>query len=333
MSRSLIVLPEDSSQALVKALAEASHSLRIKMFVFSDPVLLQAVIAARKRGLTVRVILNAARRSGKDENSESRSVLRHAGIEVLDGNPAFDLTHEKSMVVDERLAYIMSLNWQTKNLTETRDYAVVTSHTHEVHEVMECFDADWARGVFTPGDHSHLIWCVGNGRQRLGKLIDAARHAIWLQNERYQDQVIIEHLVRARVRGVNVHIMAPPPHKLKKDKLIEGVGGLRILSDVGAKIHRLKHIKLHAKMLLIDGERAIVGSINLSPGSFDSRRELAIELDDEHAIRRLRDVVKSDWESSHVLDLSDQALVSELEEYDENVAEDLALGQHSNKPA
>lgn len=327
MSRSLIVLPEDSSQALVKAVAEASHSLRIKMFVFCDPTLLQAVIAARQRGLTVRVILNAARRSGEDENSESRSLLRDAGIEVLDGNPAFDLTHEKSMVVDDRLAYIMSLNWQTKNLTETRDYAVVTSHQHEVEEVMECFDADWVRGAFTPGSHSHLIWCVGNGRQRLGKLIDAARHSVWLQNERYQDQVIIEHLVRARVRGVNVYIMAPPPHKLKKDKLIEGVGGLRILADVGAKIHRLKHIKLHAKMLLVDGERAIVGSINLSPGSFDSRRELAIELDDEHAIRRLREVVKSDWENSHVLDLSDKALVSELEEYDGNVAEDLALKQ------
>ena len=28
-------------------------------------------------------------------------------------------------------------------------------------------------------------------------------------------------------------------------------------------------------------KRAIIGSINLAPGSFDSRRELAIEVDDE----------------------------------------------------
>ena len=325
MSRSLIVLPDDSAQALVKAIDEASQSLRVKMFVFSDPTLLQAVIAAQKRGVKVRVVLNPARRSGQDENKDSRAFLRAGGVEVLDGNPAFDLTHEKSMVVDDRAAYIMSLNWQTKNLTETRDYAVVTSHKHEVQEVMECFDADWTRGAFTPGDHSHLIWCVGNGRQRLGKLIDQARHSIWLQNERYQDQTIIEHLVRARRRGVHLHIMAPPPHKLKKDKLIEGVSGLRILSDVGADIHRLRHIKLHAKMLLTDGERAIVGSINLAPGSFDSRRELAIELDDKHAVDRLHQVVKSDWENSRPLDLTDQGLLSELEPYDENVVEDLAL--------
>ena len=72
--------------------------------------------------------------------------------------------------------------------------------------------------------------------------------------------------------------MARPPHTLKKDKLVEGVGGLRILDDVGVKVHKLKDLKLHAKMLLADGERAIVGSINLAPGSFDSRRELAIEV-------------------------------------------------------
>ena len=328
MSRSLIVLPDDSSQPLVNAIAEASHSLRIKMFVFSDPTLLQAVIAAQKRGVKVRVMLNSSRRSGKDENEESSSLLRAAGIEVLAGNPAFDLTHEKSMVVDDRTAYIMSLNWQLKNLAETRDYAVVTSHKHEVDEVMECFDADWTRSSFTPGDHSHLIWCVGNGRQRLGKLIDEARHSIWLQNERYQDQTILEHLVRASRRGVRLHIMAPPPHKLKKDKLVEGVSGLRILADVGARVHRLKHIKLHAKMLLTDGTHAIVGSINLAPGSFDSRRELAIKLDDKHAIDRLHEVVKSDWEGSRPLDLTDQGLLSELQQYDENLVEDLAIKRH-----
>lgn len=49
------------------------------------------------------------------------------------------------------------------------------------------------------------------------------------------------------------------------------------MDDVGIKIHKLKHLKLHGKMMLADGLRAIVGSINLAPGSFDDRRELAIE--------------------------------------------------------
>jgi cardiolipin synthase len=54
---------------------------------------------------------------------------------------------------------------------------------------------------------------------------------------------------------------------------------------LAAKGHTLKHLKLHAEMLLADSKRAIVGSINLAPGSFDARRELAIETDDHHAVR------------------------------------------------
>ena len=65
--------------------------------------------------------------------------------------------------------------------------------------------------------------------------------------------------MRAQMRGVKVHIMSRPPHTLKKEKLIEGVGGLRVMDDVGIKVRKMKHLKLHGKMLLADGLRAIVG--------------------------------------------------------------------------
>ena len=106
--------------------------------------------------------------------------------------------------------------------------------------------------------------------------------------------------------------MARPPHKLKKDKLVEAVGGLRIMHDVGAKVHKLKHLKLHGKMLLADEERAIVGSINLAPGSFDARRELAVETDAGHVVKRLVKITHEDWENSHPLDLSDEGLLADL---------------------
>ncbi|MGA9568371.1 MAG: phospholipase D-like domain-containing protein [Candidatus Korobacteraceae bacterium] len=331
MSRSLIVLPDDSARPILDAINHSSKSLRIKMFLFSDPAVLQAVIAARKRGVSVRVMLNPARRSGESENDETRKLLKSAGVDVLDGNPQFDLTHEKSMVVDDETAFIMSFNWEPKDLTETRDYAVVTSAHHEVAEVMECFDADWSRKPFVSGEHSHLIWCVGNGRERIGRFIDEAKHTLWLQNERYQDPAIIERLVRARERGVKIHVMARAPHKLKKEKLLEGVGGLRILDDVGVKVHKLKGLKLHAKLLLADNVRGIVGSINLAPGSFDSRRECAIEVRDEDVVGRLHEVTHNDWKNSHPLDLTDAGLLAELQDSDESAAEDLALDTHDGK--
>ena len=61
-----------------------------------------------------------------------------------------------------------------------------------------------------------------------------------IQNERFQDAVIIERLVRAVRQGIKVRIMVRPPHTLSPDKLVEGVGGLRILDDVGVKIHKTK---------------------------------------------------------------------------------------------
>jgi len=312
MSHTLIVLPDDTAKPIVDAINAATHVLNIRMFLFTDPTLLDAVIAARKRGVKVRVMLNPARRSGESENEEARKLLTDAGIEVRDSNPAFDLTHQKSMVIDNATGFVESLNWEPKDLTQTRDYAIVTTHGHEVAEMVACFDADWEHKEFKPQPDSPLIWCPNNGRQRVAAFIDATKHTLWVQNERYQDQVIIERLVRAARRGVKVHILAKPPHSLKPDKLIEGVGGLRILQDVGAKVHTLKHLKLHAKMLLADSKRAIIGSINIAPGSFDSRRELAIETDDPETVKRLEKTVQHDWSMSHKLDLSDAALLADL---------------------
>jgi cardiolipin synthase len=313
MSRSLIVLPDDSASPILDAIGAARKSLRIKMFLFSDPSLLQAVIAAHQRGVKVQVMLNPARRGGEPENEATRVALEAAGIEVTESNPAFALTHEKSMVVDEEIALVKSLNWEPRNLTETRDYAIVTAHRHEVGEIVDCFDADWNRQEFNPGDKAHLIWCPLNGRRRLCEFIDEAKHTLFLQNERYQDEVVIEHLVRAASRGVKLHLMVRPPHTLKKDKLVEGVSGLRILDDLGVKVHTLKHLKLHAKMLLADGVAGVVGSINFAPGSFDGRRELAIESRDADVVERLHRIAHHDWENSHPLDLSDAGLLADLE--------------------
>ncbi|HTO46722.1 MAG TPA: phospholipase D-like domain-containing protein [Burkholderiales bacterium] len=325
MSRSLIIMPDEGVQPLLDAIAGAKQHLRVKMFLFDDPALLGAVIAAEQRGVKVRVILNPARRGGEPENEATRKKLESAGVEVVDANPEFAVTHEKSAVVDDELALVQSLNWETKNLTETRDYAVTTGHRHEVEEVAACFEADWHRKHFKPDPHAHLIWCPLNGRDRIAEFIDRAKHTLFVQNERYQDQVIIERLVRAAARGVKIHVMARPPHTLKQDKLVEGVGGIRILDDVGVKVHKLKHLKLHAKMLLADGERAIVGSINFSPGSFDSRRELAIEVDDHHVVKALHKIAEHDWEHSHPLDLTDAGLLADLAKRGGKGAEKLAL--------
>ncbi len=198
MSHTLIVLPDDIGKPLVEAINGAKRSLRIRMFLFTDPTMLQTVLAAKHRGVDVRVMLNPARRDGTSDNDETRKALVAAKIEVRDSNPEFALTHQKSMVIDDSTGFVESLNWETRDLTETRDYAVV-DHARarspgndgllrgrlEPEEVPAGSEVARSSGVPTTAASGSPISST------------SAKHTLWLQNERYQDTVIIERLVRA----------------------------------------------------------------------------------------------------------------------------------------
>ena len=315
MSRSLIVLPEDSAEPVVRLIDEASHSLRIKMFALSDPRILRAVIRAHGRAVKARVMLNPAHHGGEIQNTESRRILGDAGVSVRDTNPAFEVTHEKSVVADDTTALILTANFEPDNFGKTRDYGIVTRDTAEVHEVIECFDADWSRRPFQPPESSNLIWSPGMGRVQFADFIDSAKHSLYVQNERYQDAIIVDRMVRAKLRRVKVHVMTRPSHSLRAEKLVEGVGDLRIMQDVGIGIRKIRGLRLHAKLMLADRSRAIVGSTILTPGSFDKRRELSIQVKNREIVKRLFEIVHADWDASHALDLSDRGLQLDLQRH------------------
>jgi phosphatidylserine/phosphatidylglycerophosphate/cardiolipin synthase-like enzyme len=127
VSRSLIVLPDDSAEPVLKLIQGAKQSLRVKMFALTDPQILRALIRAFGRGVKIRVMLNPARHSGEIQNTGSRSLLRRAGIDVLDSNPAFEVTHEKSMVCDDTTALIGSANWEPDNFEKTGFHCEIDS--------------------------------------------------------------------------------------------------------------------------------------------------------------------------------------------------------------
>lgn len=316
--RSLIVLPDDSAKPVLDAIRSAKKSLRVKLFSLSDPTMVQALVEACHRGVRTRVMLNHDGSGSEGQPSAVGALLREAGIAVRDSNPAFSVTHEKSLVVDEAAAFVQSFNWEPENFTETRDYGVLTRDPDEVNEIVACFEADWKRQKFNPRDGSRLIWCPWNGRERFAYFIDHTQESLVVENERFQDTHIVEHLVRAKLRGVKVHVLTRPAHSLdvgKLEKLAEGVGGLQIMHDVGIKIHKLKRLRLHSKMLLADRSRAIIGSINITLGSFEKRRELAIEVTDDQILDRLQTVADEDWKNSIPLDVSDEGVAANLERH------------------
>jgi phosphatidylserine/phosphatidylglycerophosphate/cardiolipin synthase-like enzyme len=315
MSRTAFVLPDATTAPIVSLLASAQASLRLKMMEFDAPELIEAVAAAARRGVKVRVMLNAAGRGGVSDNAAARSALQAAGAEVADAPHKLSVVHEKSLVVDDAGALLMSCDWSAAGLSQARDFAVHTTNRHEVEEIAACFDADWQHQRFKPHGRLRLVWGPLNARERVADFIDAARQTLVVHNARYQDPVMIERLVRAQRRGVALRLMAHAVHRMQAKEITTDVGGLRMLDDLGVQVRRLKQHRLHGNMLLADGARAMVGSVNFSPASLDRRRELAIEIDDAAVIKPLQLAALHDWSHSRPIDLSEEGLREELQRH------------------
>ena len=312
-SHRLVVVPDDGIEPFQEALRSATETLDIKMFQFTEPRLLKEVVDAHQRGVKVRVMLNPSRFTGEHDNDEAFTFFKKEGVPVQETNPQFPITHEKSMVIDRKTAFIMSLNWAPKYFGETRDYALVTTVAEEVNEVAGCFEADWQRTDFTSPANSPLIWSVGRSREEVINFIRSAKKTLYVQHEKYVDAPVIEALVEARAkRDVKVHAMALRIHSLRDFYRTEGIAGLRLLEDLGIHIHKLHGLHLHAKLMIADEERALLSSFNFYPKCFNERRELGIRFEDPTLISRLVKIFQVDWENSKRMDLSDEAIEEDL---------------------
>lgn len=314
----LVAVPDDGIEPFQEAIRSATQTLDIKMFQFTEPRLLKEVSDAHHRGVKVRVMLNPSRFTGEHDNDEAFAFFKKEGVPVQETNPRYPITHEKSMVIDRKRAFIMSLNWAPKYFGGTRDYALVTTLPEEVHEVADCFEADWQQTIFVPPLGSSLIWSVGRSREEVIQFIRSAQKTLYVQHEKYVDTPVIEALVEARAkRNVKVHAMALPIHSLRDFYRTEGIAGLRLLQDLGIHIHKLHGLHLHAKLMIADEERALLSSFNFYPKCFNERRELGIRFEDPELIKRLVFMFQTDWGNSKKMDLSDEAIEEDLRKHAE----------------
>ena len=72
--------------------------------------------------------------------------------------PEFAVTHEKSMVIDERLALIATFNFSEKYFTLTRDYGLMTERPKEVAEIRNASRRTGIGRRFDPARGTALLW-------------------------------------------------------------------------------------------------------------------------------------------------------------------------------
>lgn len=320
---SLIVEPDDGLQPVREFIAGAQRTLLIKQFSFTEEELIRAVTERRVAGVDVRVMLNAQRSGGDRANDETYERFSNAGIRVQWSNPKFYVTHEKSIVADERAALVATFNLCTKYFTATRDYGIVTHDPHHVAQIIEVFNADWGHSDWRPATNEGLLWSNSNSRLHMARFIDQAAHRLDIQHPKYVDAVILDRIVAAAERGVRVRVLCGGRHGISEWDILDTFASLRTLRRFGVKVHKQKNLRVHAKVLLVDDEQALVGSMNIDRSAFDLRRELGITTDDATVVGRLKQVFDTDWDLSHHYEPPDPLDASQHDEDDFPHGEDL----------
>jgi cardiolipin synthase len=311
-----IVQPDDGTAPVRELIDGAKRSILLKMFTFTIDDIAESLIAAQKRGVDVRVMLNPARSSGSRANDDMRARLHDGGITVAWSSPAFAVTHEKSMVVDGRTAMIATFNYGEKYFTATRDYGILTEDRGVVAEIEEGFHADWERREFAPPATGPLLWSNRDSRVLMCAFIDRAKHTLDVQHPKFVDATVLERVVQANERGVRVRVLCGGKHGISAWDILDTFASLRLMKLHGIKIRKQKKLRLHAKLLLADGRRVLTGSMNIDRSAFDLRRELGCLVNDKEVVERLHTVFDQDWHDGSHYDPPDPLSVHLVEEDD-----------------
>lgn len=312
----LIVEPEDGVGPVRDFINSAKKSLLIKQFTFSETSLLQAVVDRKNAGVDVRVMLNPKRSGGDRANDITFDFFKDNGVNIQWANPKFYVTHEKSIVIDEEAALIATFNLCTKYFTQTRDYGVVTQDPVRVAQVIEGFNADWEHRDWMPTAGSGLLWSNSNSRVHMSHFIDSAQKTLDIQHPKFVDAVILDRILSAADRGVHVRVLCGGKHGISDWDVLDTFSSLRTLKRFGVKVHKQKNFRLHAKLIMVDGEHALVGSMNIDRSAFDLRRELGLTITDGAIITRLAATFEEDWSLSHHYDPPDPLDPSQHKETD-----------------
>ena len=295
----VIVEPDDGLNPVLEFFASAQETLLIKQFTFTEERFIDAVIERKNAGVDVRVMLNAARSGGDRANDETFERFVNAGIAVQWSSPNFYVTHEKSVVVDGKAALVATFNMCLKYFTATRDYGVITYDPLHVAQIIDVFNADWEHRVWTPGAFEGLLWSNSNSRLHMAHFIDSAQYRLDIQHPKFVDAVILDHIAAAADRGVKVHLLCGGKHGISEWDILDTFASLRTLRRFGVKVHKMKNLRVHAKLLIVDDQRALVGSMNIDRSAFDLRRELGVLVTDPAVVARLKLVFDFDWGLSH----------------------------------
>ena len=120
------------TDAVTRALGDARRTVLVQAYSFTSAPIAAALVAANKRGVSVRVILDKSQRT---ERYSAATFLAHANIPTYI-DPAHAIAHNKVMIIDDVTVITGSFNFtkaaethNAENLLILHDAALAARYT------------------------------------------------------------------------------------------------------------------------------------------------------------------------------------------------------------
>lgn len=299
--------------ALERAIDGAGHEVRLETYIFADDStgrrIAQALSRAVQRGVAVRVVHDGFGSAG--HLGAVGEWMRAQGIEVAVFRPETTWNmlrrsrlrrlHRKLAMIDGRIAFVGGINIiDDLNMPEPRqprfDYAVCVEgpllepihaamcelwarlHQHGIEHLRAALAA-FPPSAAAVGDHHAWFAFRDNVQHRRDiereylAAILAARSEILIANAYFfPGRRFRRALLRARRRGVRVRLLLQG----RQEYLLQHYATRALygtLLDAGVELYEYRPSFLHAKVAVIDGAWATVGSSNIDPFSLLLARE------------------------------------------------------------
>nr|AQS22424.1 Cardiolipin synthase [Mycolicibacterium sp. CBMA 213] len=272
----LIQEPDAGMTPVMDLIDEATESVGLVIYGLADDAAVKKLIAARKRGLAVQVLLNSAYH-GRATNTAAYSALRAGGVDVKWASDSV-IVHQKTLIVDKRIAAVGTGNLMAHYYPTGRDAWIIDAVAQDVSAIATTFDEDFeaADSNVPPAaiTGEHLLWSPG-ARPSLLHHIDSATRSVDITAEELSDQATISEIDRVARRGVACRMVLTD-----NPQWARAIGEL---TAAGCSVHLLpadpQALYMHEKSILVDGTTLAIGSTNLTTASLQYNRELTLQLD------------------------------------------------------
>lgn len=144
----LVIASVNARQKFLTLINGAARSLAIESEELQDTGIIDALVAAQKRGVAVRYIGSVAPNTGsnpqRDDNATGRRrlVTGGAGVRLL----AAPYVHTKTVIADGIVAFVGSENFSAASLDTNREIGILTADPATIARLTGVFTKDWAAG-------------------------------------------------------------------------------------------------------------------------------------------------------------------------------------------